>query len=262
MVQRRRGNLRTHCVWLLASLMVMHAQGGSVRAQGVAAQTFESSDPAGYRETVAEAVREFAAHNFEESRSLFARAHALYPNARTHRGLGLAEFELRNYGESIAQLQAALCSSVKPLTPELKADTERMLARANNFVGRVYLNAKPSVTKLVVDGLPVEVTPGEPLLLQVGDHVLELHAAGFVTEKRKLSVQGGEERTLTVVFAHSPIATQSESAQGRPWYKSPWLWASVGVVVAGAAAGTGYALTRPEKAHAYGGSADAVLTGP
>lgn len=243
--------------------MLVHVDPVAAQPSAEATST-DASEPPGYRETVADAVREFAAHNFEEARSLFGRAHTLYPNARTHRGLGLAEFELRNYGKSIAHLEAALRSSVKPLSEELKSDTEHMLARANNFVARIRLDVKPGLTKLLVDKLVVEVAPGRPLLLSVGDHVLEFAARGFVSERRSLSVQGGEERTLSVILAPHTQPIASARPEQRPWYKSRWLWASVGVLAVGAAAGgAGYALSRPEKSPSpYGGTADLALKGP
>jgi hypothetical protein len=45
-------------------------------------------------------VAEFEAGHLEDSRALFTRAHSTQPNARTLRGLGIAEFELRKYVES------------------------------------------------------------------------------------------------------------------------------------------------------------------
>lgn len=243
-------------------LAVAQAAPRAAHAQDRAASAPE--EPAGYRATVDEAVREFAAHNYEESRALFSRAHALFPNARTHRGLALAEFELRNYGESIHHLEAALRSEVKPLSAELRADTEAMLSRANNFVGRVQLDAKPSVSRVLVDGVVVEVPAGESLLLQVGDHTLEVQAPGFQPERRKLTVQGGDAKTLTIVLSPtSPAGDADSKPTERRWYKNGWLWAGVGAVVAGAAAGTGYALSRDDKtANAYRGSSNTVLNGP
>jgi tetratricopeptide (TPR) repeat protein len=276
----RRGTGRFDCCARLLALamltcvpaMRVHAE--KPTAEGV--QAAESGEPAGYADMVSEAVREYEAHNFEEARALLTRAHGLYPNARTHRGLGLAEFELRNYGEAISHLEAALASSVKPLSSKLRADTEHMLERAKGFVARVHLDAKPSVTRVVVDGTVVELSSGQPLILQVGDHVLELNAPGFVAEKRVLSVKGGEERVLTVVLALTPQpkptfrvgmpmanTSPADKKPQRHWYKNPWLWTGVGVAIAGAAAGTAYALTKQDDtASPYGGSAGLLLKGP
>jgi PEGA domain len=209
-------------------------------------------EPAGYRATIDEALREYEAGHFEEARSLFGHAHQLFPNARTERGLGMVEFEMRNYVESIHLLEAALGERVKPLTGSLRTDTERLLARAHQFVARVIVEANPATARVLVDGEPHEAPLGRPVVLPVGDHVLELQASGYQAEKRKLRVRGGEAQTLRMVLAKrstSPpsasTTSASEEASGmdrspsasRRWYRSPWLWTAVGAVVAGGGAG-------------------------
>lgn len=275
------GPLRTFVSWLAATAcapFTFGAHGRSVCAKawvlalglGItgavakAQDSLPSADPPGYRELVDEAVREFGARNFAESRALFARAHALLPNARTHRGVGLAEFELRNYGECIDQLQAALSSQVKPLDAELRADTELLLARAENFVARVELEIQPRSCRLTLDGVPLQAESGRAVLVSVGEHVLEVQAAGYRGEKRKLSVRGGEHETVTVVLTQASAPLAEPSAKARSWRRNPWLWTAVGAVVAGAAVGAGVALGRDSGSVAdpYGGSTGLVANGP
>jgi hypothetical protein len=238
---------------------------GAARADSDEAAS--SGEPAVYRATVDEALKEFEAQNYEEARSLFLRAHALYPNARTHRALGLAEFELRNYGDSIAHLRAALEDRVKPLGDAMRAETQQVLTRAYNFVGRVRLEVKPSTAHVTLDGAPLQLS-SEPLLLPIGEHTFELEASGFIAARRQLSIKGGEERSLSIVLVPVLNAQTGKDEPARAgdrskWYKSPWLWVSLGVVVAGAGATTAYFLTRPEQTSSgYGGSSGELLTGP
>jgi hypothetical protein len=244
-----------HAVLLLSLMFGLTAPRTS-RAQSAAAE-----ESVLYRQTVEEAVREFEAQHFTEARALFASAHALYPNARTERGLGFTEFELRNYAESIAHLEAALSSTIKPLGSELRSETEQLLARARGFVGTVKVELKPHGSLLSVDGLRVELPEGAALTLEVGQHVLEARAPGFVVERRRVNVQGGEEQRVSIVLA--PQSQAAGHKKDRSWYKSPWLWAGVGVLVAGAATATGVVLSRPDESPApYGGSANGVLSGP
>ena len=241
----------------MALLVLSAVSGGRARA------ALEDEEPAGYRAAIDEAVQEFSANRFEEARSLFVRAHELYPNARTHRGLGLVEFELRNYGRSIAELEAALASRVKPLSPALRAETERVLARANSFVARVVIEARPTDARVLVDGVLGEVSASGTLVLPVGDHTLELQADGFVSERRRISVTGGEQKTLSVMLAATALTVPGQDAEPRRWYKNPWLWTGVGVVIAGAAVGLGVGLTRDEPPpEPYGGTTNMVLGGP
>lgn len=249
---------RTMRTWFsVAALLCL-----SVSALASAAQA--QSEPAPYRDTVREALSEYHAKNFPEARVLFTEAHRLFPNARTLRGLGMTAFELRDYQESIQYLNEALSSQVKPLEGSLRAETERLLARAERFVGKLNLSVTPSGAEVLLDGTPVQHTEGKPLIMQVGDHSLEFRADGYASETRSLNVKGREVETWSVVLNKNPpppppvaeapdevpapaeVAARAEEPQGpryfnlqdqqerptkRPVYKSPWLWTGVGVAV-------------------------------
>jgi hypothetical protein len=162
----------------------------------VAPARADASEPPEYRQVVEEAVDEFEAGRFQESRALFTRAHQLFPNARTLRGLGMTEFELRNYAESIHDLEEALSSKVRTLEGPLREETERLLRRARAFVSRVMLELEPRHARVIVDGMVVRVGPGQALLLTVGEHVLEIQADGYAPERRVLSVKSSGDETL------------------------------------------------------------------
>lgn len=222
-----------------------------------------STDPRGYRELVDQGLSEYGVQNYNEARALFQRAHELAPSARTHRALGMIAFELRDYAESISQLEAALASPVKKLDDKLRAATEALLKQAQGFVARIVVESKPPATRLVVDGVPQALPAGEALVLRGGEHTFELQAPGYLVERRVLQVVGGEQKTLTIVFTKQAI--HPSEAPTPHWYRNPWLWTGIGVVVAGAAVGLGVGLARRDDggtADAYGGSANAVLTGP
>src|SRR6478752_515129 len=80
-----------------------------------------------YDVTVKNAVTEYAAGNWGEARVLFARAHEMEPSARTFRGLGLCDFELRRYVEAISELEAALSDKRKPLTTAQRQEIQTAL---------------------------------------------------------------------------------------------------------------------------------------
>lgn len=193
----RHGAALRHLTFACAALW---SAGASLPATSARAEAPLAGEPVGYRALIDEALAEYEAHNFAEARSLFYRANALYPNARALRGLGMAEFELRNYSDSASSLQLALQSATLPLEGELRAETERLLARARGFVAKLSLALEPGLATVVVDGTPVQLGPQGSLVLEVGDHVLEFRADGYAAERRVLKVQGGEEQTLRVVL--------------------------------------------------------------
>jgi hypothetical protein len=232
---------------------------GNARASG-------DAEPAGYRTAIDAAVAEFDASNFQEARALFSQAHELFPNARTLRGLGMVEFELRNYGMSIAHLREALDARQRPLEGELRLQTEHLLSRAQSFVATVHLDVRPENegASVLVDGVPVTLGPGGVLVLEVGDRVVEVRNDGFMPEKRRLSLRGGEQQRL-VIALKKPIDLSETAHPSKPIYKKPWLWTGLGVALAAVALGTTIALRRDggsTTAAASGGNTDVILTGP
>ncbi|HEX5658856.1 MAG TPA: hypothetical protein VFX59_16795 [Polyangiales bacterium] len=238
-----------------------------------------------YRALIDEAVREYEARHFEEARSLFARAVALQPSARGYRGLGMSEFELRNYLDSADNLERSLSSQIRPIEGELRAETERLLTRARGFLARYVVVTQPRETQVFVDGNQAKLSPVGELLVPVGDHTLEFRAEGFLTERQNRKVNGGEQEQIVVFLktvpspadvaaaSMTPAATSTQTPYGtredheparKPLYKNPWLWTAVGVVVVAAAVGTGIALsgggTKTEAAIASNPSAS--LVGP
>ncbi|MFI5306677.1 MAG: hypothetical protein ACHQ53_04945 [Polyangiales bacterium] len=193
------------------------------------------AEPAEYSRLIDAGLSEYDAHDFLEARALFSKAHALYPNARTLRVLGMVEFELRNYPQSIEYLQQALGSHVKPLGEELRAQVQTLLGRAEAFVARLHVEVQPQSAKpqILLDGVLQQVAPSASMVVQVGEHVLEARAEHYRTEKRDLNVKGGEEQSMRITLNRELL--QAESAtKPLPLYASPWLWAGAGVVAVGA----------------------------
>jgi hypothetical protein len=252
----------------------------------VAPRGAEQAEPAGYRGAIDGAIREYEAGQFAQARALFEKAHALFPNARTLRGMGMAEFELRNYPSSIYFLEQSLGAPAKPLTPELRAETEQLLGRARSFVGRVIFELVPADATLALNGTIMPLGPGGALSLIAGSYVALVRADGYSDEERSLHVAAGETQVFRVELrkpappplaaAPPPAATAPAPAaatsatpvaapeRGESVLASPWLWAAVGVVVAGAAVGLGFGLSssEPGTLRARGGSSGEVLGGP
>jgi len=231
---------------LMLGLWVIVVLGSALAPMRVLAQAPRASEPAGsaepagYRPTVEQALAEYAAKNYEEASALFGKAHALYPNARTLRGLGMAAFELRRYEESIPYLEGALSAEAKALDGQLRSDTEALLVRAQSFVARVSVSLSPASAALAVDGKPVTQALSAPLLLTLGEHALSAEAEGYRPERKNLRVRGGEVLRIDLILQKGALeaAVPPKNSQDKPrrLVKSPWLWTAVGAVVIGAAA--------------------------
>jgi hypothetical protein len=245
---------------MLITLLTLSSAVATAQSAGADGGRTESAE---YKRVISRGLQEFELGNYPEARAAFSEAHKIFPNARTHRALGLVAYELRNYSECIEQLSRALSSKEKPLGGELRKSTEELLARTQKLVGRVQFDLTPATASVLVNGVSVALGVERKLILEVGDHLLEMRAEGYLPERQKLSVRGGEELRVSVELRPGePLATHqsagavtptpqpaqpSDSDRGgkRRWYKSPWLWTAVAVVIVGAGVGVGLAL-RPD----------------
>jgi hypothetical protein len=227
-------------LWLCSPLCLARAQA-------------DAAAPTGYREAVDEGLAEMELKNFEEAREQFRRAHALYPNARTLRGLGFIEFELRNYPESVRLLEEALSSRVKPLEGALRSESESVLQRARGYVGEIAIEVEPTTALVTIDGSTAQRGPNGTFVLPVGDHVLALHAPGFRSDQRRITIVGRTYATLQIALvgvtpeSGSGAPSRSDQAEPRPLHRRWWLWTVVGVVVAGGALTAAILLTQEER---------------
>jgi tetratricopeptide (TPR) repeat protein len=213
---------------VLSALLLTTAREAAAQTPSAVAPPPDAAPPPGYREAIEQALSEYEAHDYAEARAAFLRAHALYPNARTLRGLGMMEFELRNYIESVSLLEQALASQVKPLDAALRAQTEATLVRARGYVSSydLQLNPAPPSVRVLIDGVPVAFTPGKPLTLTVGEHSLQVLADGYRDEQRSLSVKSGEQQSLAVELHALQQAPAAAVALGKPEHESTsgsWL---------------------------------------
>lgn len=249
------------------------------------------AEPAGYREAIDEAIAEYGAGRYPEARALFLRAHTLQPSARTLRGLGMAEFELRNYAEAVRMLQQALSSQVRTLDGELRTATQALLTRAQGFVGRYALVLTPPSLALSINNAPVRLEPDGTLMLSIGDHALRAEADGYVPISHTLRVNGGENTTLNISLERAPVKvaaaevaappaaqpaqppppavtptspTQPRDEESSSVFSSPVFWTVAAVVVIGAGVGVTLLLLSEDAGvePSHGGSTGVVLTGP
>jgi hypothetical protein len=241
----------------------------------------QAREPAGYRAAIDAAIEELDLDHLAEAREHFARAHELFPNARTLRGLGVTDFELRRYVDAVREFEAALASDTRRLDGELRKSTEELLARAQLYVGEVQLALEPASATLTVDGM--SAAPGSQgiLLLEVGEHVLEFHASGRVSQRRPLRVRGQQRLALRVTLPAlvgaeaSPSSARNAAPDGasehEPTAQGPrskrrrvftWILGGATLAASGTALGLVFAVenTKDEfaKCQAHNGKCDSL----
>lgn len=167
-----------------------------------------------YRAIISEAVAEFDAFRFAEARTLFRRAHAIRPSARTLRGIGLSSFELRDYVEAYRTLSAALVDPRRPLAADQAEAVRGILARTRTFVGIYRISPRLDALDLRVDGDRATLEPDGTLILGLGRHTVTARPAERRESSVTVVVGGGEEDELT--FELAPEDAQSSSRLDAP----------------------------------------------
>ncbi len=191
---------------LVAVLSILGA-GAVVSAQSPEGEGSE------YQQTIREAVGEYRAGRFDEARVLFEKAHAIEPNARTLRGIGLAAYEARHYVQAIEALEAALQSRQRPLTDEQRERIGSWLARARTFVASIKVRLLPPEAQLTVDGQEARFDDEGGLLLDAGDHELVATLTGYQSVTRRVVAAGGKRSRITIEL--QPLSgSESEGSTG------------------------------------------------
>jgi tetratricopeptide (TPR) repeat protein len=235
--------------WRPCSARADPPSSGSPAAPATDERPVASEDPA-YVEAIDAGLAEYARGHYREARVHFERAHGVLPSARTLRALGNTDFELRNYGDAVRHLEAALASQVRPLDDELRATTERLLERARSYVGEVHIQIDPDSATVSVDGVLVARGPRASLALVVGEHVLEFKALDRLPERRNLMINSRDKVALEVVLKQPPeqpqplLPTSTMQANERTHLsRRAKLWIGVGVAVAAIGAGIAIGLS-------------------
>lgn len=153
------------------------------------------------------------------ARSALSEAHALYPNARTLRGLGVIAADLGDYEDARARLEAALTSQERPLRGALRDVTVQMLEQ----VRALELASRP------------QLPPEPPSLLPAGEGLSQ--------------PETGDTASVPLL----PSRRSAEDAEAKRVWKSPWLWSAIGVVIVAGAVST-VALTRRDPQYDRGSS--------
>jgi hypothetical protein len=179
-------------VWGLGVVLLLCVLGwGRARAQG--------EGDAEYQRLVHAAIAAQESGRFEEARGLFARAHALHPNARTLRGMGVSAYQAGNYVQATSDLALALAHPEKALDDELRQSVLELLERARALVGMYRVEAIPSEATVRLDGGP-PLTERE-IVLAPGAHTLIVEAPGYVSQTLVLEVAAGARESVRIALA-------------------------------------------------------------
>jgi hypothetical protein len=149
----------------------------------------------------------------------FRTAYKLEPGTELRFLIGKTLYMLQRYVEAEIELRAYLAEASKKVPDDVKAEVETILADIPNNVGLVTFQCDVDGARLFVDMRRTATLPmAQPLRLDAGIHLIEVHADGYETSYKKVRIPGGKQRTFKIVLAES-----REHAQDQPFSLPPHL---------------------------------------
>jgi hypothetical protein len=223
----------------LLALAFLFAPRPAEAQEAALSETVATESPE-YSVAIDAALSDFQARRWNEARTHFREAHALSPNARTLRGIGMASFEMADYPAAFDALDAALVNGERPLTDEQRVQVTELRERAHALFGRFTIPACADA-RVLVDDVPIVPSGAWPegtgeVSLGLGAHsVLMRRARGTdtVSSRTRLEVAGGESGVaLELVCPDRTLPNVSHASAD----ETPWMVAGVGggVLVLGA----------------------------
>jgi hypothetical protein len=244
------------------------AVGVSTPASGSAQANLAGPASAGYDGLIEQASDAYGAKRYDQARDLFEQAHVLQPSARTFRGLGITAFALNRYTQARPELEASLVDQRKPLTREQRREVTEILNWMKQSLGSLRLELSPPHALALIDD---QATRDGSNLLELGEHLLQVRATGYVPHEQTFQLERDHPLTLRVELqkeAQPPVVTAARSQLSPParpnFSESPrdtsntestsvfgswWFWTIAGVVVASSVV-TVWAVSHQPEPHA------------
>ena len=211
-------------------------------------------------------VKQEAARRFEHAIKLyedadyalalaeFERVYELVPDYRVLYNIGQVSIQMGRYARAFRTLKEYVARGGAELAPDRAAAVQADLTLLSGKVARVSLQVEQAGAQLSIDGVAVGRSPlAEPLVVDVGEHRVQVELAGYVAQNQSLTLAGGDRRevaftlqpTASVAPAVTPTPLQPVKPRAAPAPLAPktssnrgtWIgvgWATTGALAAGA----------------------------
>jgi hypothetical protein len=164
-----------------------------------------------------EGMELIAKENYLGALQAFEASYKILPKTALLYNIGMCQKALFRYVDSIATFELYLEKTGDKVKPEMKAAVDQALAEMGRLVGRLRLVDAPNEAEVLVDGKPAGKTPfTEPLILDPGQHTIQISLDGHRTLRTDVTVASGAEAplraALTPVDAWIEIECDDEKA--------------------------------------------------
>lgn len=177
----------------------------------------------------------------------FERAYELIPNFRVLYNIGQVRIQLSRYSKAREALETYLAQGSGQIGPERRQQVQADLQMLAERTARLSVVTTEPGAEILMDGVVVGTAPlSEPLLVDAGEHSVEVRKHGFNTWTRRITLAGRDERSLPVTLVATPEAkpspklvverrTERHIVTGSPGRSLMWIgWAATGTLALGA----------------------------
>jgi hypothetical protein len=217
------------------------AAGGDASAKQEAARRFEH------------AIKLYEEADYTLALAEFERVYELVPDYRVLYNIGQVSIQLGRYARAFRTLKEYVARGGTELAPDRAAAVQADLAQLAGKIARIAVQVEQEGAQISVDGVAVGRSPlAEPLVVDVGEHRVQIELPGYATQSQAFTLAGGDRRDAT--FTLEPEASGPTPANVTPTPDTPhptplkpapkpashrgtWVgvgWASTGVLAAGA----------------------------
>ncbi|MBN1610440.1 MAG: PEGA domain-containing protein [Polyangiaceae bacterium] len=177
----------------------------------------------------------------------FERAYELIPNYKVLYNIGQVRIQLTRYSKAREALESYLEQGGDQISSERRQQVQADLEMLAERTARLRIVTTQPGARISMDGVAVGTSPlSEPLLVNAGEHNVEVRKSGFETWTGRVTLAGRDERRLAVTLVATPEAkpppkivverrTEREIVTGGSARSLMWVsWAATGTLALGA----------------------------
>jgi tetratricopeptide (TPR) repeat protein len=198
-------------------------------------------------------VDHFAVENYPAALSAFEKSYEILPNPNVLYNIGMCQRALFDFAASIHTLREYLEKKGEGVPGDEREQIEKILADMEKSVGFLEILVNEDGAAVTIDAGTAGLSPlPGPVMLNPGEHVVEVEKDGFIARKQTVTLKGGGKETLEIELEPVPEAAPPEvviepeaakkdekKKKRQKILRSPILWGVLGAVIVGGAVAAG-----------------------
>lgn len=241
---------------VLPLLAVFAAQPAFAQAAPAAPATDSASDATAKQEAARRfehAIKLYEDADYTLALAEFERVYELVPDYRVLYNIGQVSIQLGRYARAFRTLKEYVARGGAELAPDRAAAVQADLTQLAGKIARLSIQVEQAGAQISVDGIAVGRAPlAEPLVVDVGEHRVQVELAGYLAQSQSFTLAGGDRREAAFVLQQPqaaqppPAVIEAKRAPQPPppraepvasSHRGSWVgvgWASTGAFAAGA----------------------------